>query len=124
MLRSFHGDSIAVPPGDDPKPKSIRESMELKRKLPRRPGGEACRGEHCSWVVSLGPGEYVFSSDTPPEPEGNDSVRAAAPRGGESLDEVFERLEQSTCDFRERSCNKRLTGTDMRLSRAGFIHRT
>jgi len=98
------------------------ESMELKRKPPRQPDGEASRGEDCNWVVSLGPGEYVFSSDTPPE--GNNNVRAAAPRGGESLDEVFERLEQSTCDFRERSCNKWLTGTDDCLSPAGLIHRT
>jgi len=99
------------------------ESMELKCRPPRRPGGEAGRGEDCSRVVSLGPGDCVLSSDTPPP--GNDSVRAAALRGGESLDdEVFERLEESTCDFRERSRNKRLNGTDdPRLSPAGFIPR-
>mmetsp|Transcript_89559 Transcript_89559/g.178027 ORF Transcript_89559/g.178027 Transcript_89559/m.178027 type:complete len:122 (-) Transcript_89559:2159-2524(-) len=118
MLLLFHGDTMAVPPGDEPKP----ESMELKRNPPRRPGGEACRGEDCKRVVSLGPGDCMFSNDTPPS--GTDSVRAAAPRGGESLGSVFERLERSTCDFRERSRSKRLNGTDIRLSPVGLIYRT
>lgn len=98
------------PPGDELKPESITEFTECKRKLKGRPGGEA------------GPGEYVLSSDTPRG--GNDSMRAADPREGESLDEASERLERSPCDFRERSRSKLLIGTDDGLSSAGLVHRT
>jgi len=120
LLRLFHGDSNAVPPGDWLKPESIAESMKLKRKLPLRPTGEACQSEDCRWVMSLGPGDHVLSNDR----GCTDSARAALLRAGERLDKDSERLERSTCDFRERSRSKLLNGTDTRLSSAGLIHRT